>query len=230
MIVFGSILLVTGGISLIGGMVNCVQCNNAYYYSLHPVYATYCFIYAINAIIGGALLVGFGNRRARNREAAYLNSKSQQGESYFDRIERERAGMGAGVGTGLGSNWECRFCHTINSGSLSYCIRCRRDRNESSHACPNCGALNANLYAGCKVCGSALLPEAGTPSAAPTSAAPPYSKCANCGAALEPNSKFCNACGSKIESAPPPKCPACGAELAAGSKFCNSCGAKVGPD
>lgn len=52
--------------------------------------------------------------------------------------------------------------------------------------------------------------------------------CQKCGAANLAGAKFCNECGSKIESAvPTAACAKCGAKLQSGSKFCNECGTKV---
>jgi membrane protease subunit (stomatin/prohibitin family) len=53
-------------------------------------------------------------------------------------------------------------------------------------------------------------------------------KCAKCGAANLPNSKFCNDCGAKMEVAGQTvPCAKCGAQVPGGSKFCNECGTKV---
>ena len=52
--------------------------------------------------------------------------------------------------------------------------------------------------------------------------------CQKCGAGNAAGAKFCNECGSKIESnAVASACAKCGAQLQAGSKFCNECGTKV---
>ena len=56
-------------------------------------------------------------------------------------------------------------------------------------------------------------------------------KCAGCGAALSPNSRFCNQCGIAVETASVENntvsCPVCGEKNAHGSRFCNSCGSKL---
>lgn len=63
--------------------------------------------------------------------------------------------------------------------------------------------------------------------------------CSRCGAAIPPNSLFCNGCGMPLnqepvksqEVAPPMEqkncCSKCGAEIAAGQEFCIHCGTKV---
>ena len=52
--------------------------------------------------------------------------------------------------------------------------------------------------------------------------------CKNCGAALEPGSRFCKACGAQVEAAQKSFCPACGRELEPDTLFCPGCGARVG--
>lgn len=52
-------------------------------------------------------------------------------------------------------------------------------------------------------------------------------KCTNCGTMLEPDSRFCKACGTPVEVAKPLSCESCGAELSADSLFCTQCGAPV---
>lgn len=79
----------------------------------------------------------------------------------------------------------------------------------------------------------------------------PTNYCANCGAPLAPDARFCDACGSPAAATPPPPpamrqapppapppiaapaggqvyCPSCGATNARGAAFCNSCGARLG--
>ncbi|HKO99075.1 MAG TPA: SPFH domain-containing protein [Pyrinomonadaceae bacterium] len=52
--------------------------------------------------------------------------------------------------------------------------------------------------------------------------------CQKCGAANLAGAKFCNECGSKIETgAKTIACGKCGAQVQSGSKFCNECGTKV---
>ena len=74
------------------------------------------------------------------------------------------------------------------------------------------------------------LGQAVTPKQAePTPAAPAGTKCAKCGAALQPGAKFCLECGEKVT---PPLaenemiCPKCCAKVAKG-KFCLECGAPL---
>jgi predicted nucleic acid-binding Zn ribbon protein len=56
--------------------------------------------------------------------------------------------------------------------------------------------------------------------------------CAQCGAVLRPNAKFCSKCGATI-TAPKPtapvsaSCPNCGQPLKPGAKFCSKCGAVI---
>lgn len=50
--------------------------------------------------------------------------------------------------------------------------------------------------------------------------------CANCGAELAPNAKFCTECGANAEPKPKPFCPNCGTETN-GAKFCPECGTKL---
>jgi membrane protease subunit (stomatin/prohibitin family) len=52
--------------------------------------------------------------------------------------------------------------------------------------------------------------------------------CPKCGAANLTGAKFCNECGTKMETtAQTFPCSKCGAQLQPGSKFCNDCGTKV---
>lgn len=52
--------------------------------------------------------------------------------------------------------------------------------------------------------------------------------CAKCGAANLAGAKFCNDCGTKMETAGQTiPCAKCGAQMQSGSKFCNECGTKV---
>lgn len=55
-------------------------------------------------------------------------------------------------------------------------------------------------------------------------------QCANCGAKLSAGSRFCNQCGSPVETKQETDtipCPVCGEKNAAGSRFCNACGSKL---
>lgn len=48
-------------------------------------------------------------------------------------------------------------------------------------------------------------------------------QCANCGAVLPSNAKFCMECGAAM----PRKCANCGADVPVGGKFCLECGTKL---
>lgn len=47
--------------------------------------------------------------------------------------------------------------------------------------------------------------------------------CPSCKAQLTAGSKFCNHCGTKLNT----KCPNCGADITQGSAFCSECGEKL---
>ncbi len=49
------------------------------------------------------------------------------------------------------------------------------------------------------------------------------SVCPNCKVQIAVGSRFCNHCGTKLET----KCPACGADIVPGSAFCSECGHKL---
>jgi membrane protease subunit (stomatin/prohibitin family) len=51
--------------------------------------------------------------------------------------------------------------------------------------------------------------------------------CPKCAAGNLAGAKFCNECGTKMETAQSTPCAKCGAQVPAGSKFCNECGTKV---
>jgi len=53
--------------------------------------------------------------------------------------------------------------------------------------------------------------------------------CPGCGAPAPAGTKFCNNCGSRIETpvAQNSFCPGCGTQLSPGTKFCNNCGTPV---
>ena len=61
--------------------------------------------------------------------------------------------------------------------------------------------------------------------------APAARTCAQCGATLEGEARFCPGCGAKVEQPPAPPaqrfCAGCGAQIGPDAKFCNSCGTKV---
>lgn len=54
-------------------------------------------------------------------------------------------------------------------------------------------------------------------------------RCPNCDARYPEGSKFCQECGSKLESCATTKrfCPGCGSEIAEGHRFCQECGTKI---
>ncbi len=67
--------------------------------------------------------------------------------------------------------------------------------------------------------------------AMPASATAGGMVCASCGAALQPNQKFCPSCGAPAPRPPAATpatkfCASCGAKMPAGATFCGSCGAK----
>lgn len=74
-----------------------------------------------------------------------------------------------------------------------------------------------------------VRPNMHTVTAAEDSAASQAAKCAECGAVMPENAKFCLECGAKVK---PPKakdnivCPKCGASVPEG-KFCLECGARL---
>ncbi|MFQ6101535.1 MAG: zinc-ribbon domain-containing protein [Anaerolineae bacterium] len=89
--------------------------------------------------------------------------------------------------------------------------------------CPICGAQVTPGEAFCDNCGAALgqaTPAPAQPAAAPTPPPPMAAPapapaaaliCANCGAQLEPGSRFCDMCGAPVSAAapqPPPPAPA----------------------
>ncbi len=67
------------------------------------------------------------------------------------------------------------------------------------------------------------LGAASSPPAIPQGNAP----CANCGASLQANAKFCNECGAQVMQCESGQCPACGRKNEDGTKFCIECGAKL---
>jgi DNA-directed RNA polymerase subunit RPC12/RpoP len=58
-------------------------------------------------------------------------------------------------------------------------------------------------------------------------------KCANCGAEIAAEDKFCYACGAEVIHEEPVaepavrRCPSCGAEVTDDDRFCDSCGADL---
>lgn len=57
----------------------------------------------------------------------------------------------------------------------------------------------------------------------------PAATCAQCGAPLKPDHRFCQVCGTAAAIAlpAPAACPGCGASLKPGAKFCGACGATI---
>ncbi len=79
--------------------------------------------------------------------------------------------------------------------------------------------------------GAPSAPAAPAAPAAPVQDAPAAEerKCANCGVALAPGTRFCQECGTPAPVAAPQKrfCANCGKELAPAVRFCPECGAKA---
>jgi hypothetical protein len=72
------------------------------------------------------------------------------------------------------------------------------------------------------------------PAPAPASAAAPSTaeeRCPQCGVAVVAGAAFCQSCGAKLISEPPPApvrfCVHCGAELREGARFCPKCGQEL---
>lgn len=70
--------------------------------------------------------------------------------------------------------------------------------------------------------------------AAPSAAAPTPSgmTCPSCGVGNAPGTKFCQSCGTKLETLPPvtpeqKTCPSCGTAAEPGVKFCPECGTRL---
>lgn len=63
----------------------------------------------------------------------------------------------------------------------------------------------------------------------PPSAPVPAATCAQCGAPLKPDHRFCQVCGTAAAIAlpAPAACPGCGASLKPGAKFCGACGVTI---
>jgi hypothetical protein len=52
--------------------------------------------------------------------------------------------------------------------------------------------------------------------------------CSSCGVSIEPGTKFCTSCGTKVIDKPiMPSCPGCGAQITSSNKFCIACGMKL---
>jgi predicted nucleic acid-binding Zn ribbon protein len=62
---------------------------------------------------------------------------------------------------------------------------------------------------------------------APATPAASALKCANCGAALNPGTKFCQECGTPAPAPAKRFCPNCGKELPPEVRFCPECGTKA---
>lgn len=72
-------------------------------------------------------------------------------------------------------------------------------------------------------------PPAPTPTPAP--AADAAEPCPQCGTPVVPGAAFCQSCGAKLASEPPPApmlfCVSCGAKLREGARFCPKCGQQL---
>jgi predicted nucleic acid-binding Zn ribbon protein len=49
--------------------------------------------------------------------------------------------------------------------------------------------------------------------------------CPQCSAKVQPDAKFCNSCGARMDSNR--NCPGCGSKIQVNSTFCSNCGRKV---
>ena len=74
-------------------------------------------------------------------------------------------------------------------------------------------------------------PSAPTPTPAPAQAAADAERCPQCGVAIMAGAAFCQSCGAKVASEPPPApmlfCVSCGAKLREGARFCPKCGQQL---
>ncbi|MFN2225904.1 MAG: zinc ribbon domain-containing protein [Anaerolineae bacterium] len=74
-------------------------------------------------------------------------------------------------------------------------------------------------------------PSAPTPTPAPAPAAGDAERCPQCGVAVMAGAAFCQSCGAKVASEPPPApmlfCVSCGAKLREGARFCPKCGQQL---
>jgi len=74
-------------------------------------------------------------------------------------------------------------------------------------------------------------PSAPTPTPAPAQAAADAERCPQCGVAVMAGAAFCQSCGAKVASEPPPApmlfCVSCGAKLREGARFCPKCGQQL---
>ncbi len=51
--------------------------------------------------------------------------------------------------------------------------------------------------------------------------------CKTCRKPVKSTEKFCQECGTKVESEVKTNCPSCNGKLKGGEKFCTQCGAKI---
>ncbi len=112
------------------------------------------------------------------------------------------AGLGLGMGVGMGGTVGGAF------GSLAQELN---TSGSSSKECPQCHVKVPEGQRFCGSCGCDTYIDSGKKDKKIV--------CAECGAQLSSNLKFCPECGDKYDP-----CPECGADLPKGVKACSECG------